>query len=319
MCTLAFGAACGPGASPAPSASAAASVVPAAPAASGSFPTGAPAAALPKGQALVVGVTLHPYFSWVKNVVGDAPGVEVRSILPGDVDIDNYQPAPADIAKIGGLSAIVVNAIGHDDVVAGMIRAANAPKLVVLRANDATPTIKSAHGPAPNAHTFISFTNAVQQTYAIAKTLGALRPALAETFQSNAEAYAKRLRAIKSAAAEKLANAKTKRVVTVHDGYAYLCQEFGVEVAGVVQPAHGLVPSAAELGQMAELLKREKIQVVLTEEGFPEKMLDVLKKEAPVRVYIISHVATGAYTAEKYEQEMQKNVDTLVQALVTDG
>ncbi|HXO41294.1 MAG TPA: hypothetical protein VN999_07600, partial [Thermoanaerobaculia bacterium] len=35
------------------------------------------------GPVLVIGVTLHPYYSWTRNVVGDIPGFEVRPILPG--------------------------------------------------------------------------------------------------------------------------------------------------------------------------------------------------------------------------------------------
>ena len=34
-------------------------------------------------QTLKIGVTLHPYFSWTKNVVGTLPGYEVRPILAG--------------------------------------------------------------------------------------------------------------------------------------------------------------------------------------------------------------------------------------------
>jgi hypothetical protein len=47
-------------------------------------------------------------------------------------------------------------------------------------------------------------------------------------------------------------------------------------------------------------------------------MLAVLRDEAKVRVYVISHIAAGAYTADKFENEMQKNVDTMIRALVTD-
>lgn len=266
-----------------------------------------------------IGVTLHPYFSWVANVVGDAKGVEVVSILPGEVDAGDYQPGPDDIKKLSDLDALVVNDIGHDDFVADMLKASGNAKVVVVRANDGTPLLPGAHGEAANSHTFISFTNAVQQTYAIAKILGKLRPDLNDAFQKNADEYAKRLRKIKADAAAKIAGAKTKRVVTVHDGYSYLCQEFDVAVAGVVQPSHGLTPSAEELGKMVDLLKKEQIDVILTEETFPDKMLDVLKKERPVRVYVISHVAKGKYRAEEFEEVMKANADTLVKALVTDG
>ena len=268
---------------------------------------------------LKIGVTLHPYYSWTKNVVGDLPGYEVRAILPGEIDAGDYQPRPDDIKKLVDLDAIVVNGIGHDDFIMPMIKASGNTRLIIIRPNDTTPQIHSAHGTGVNSHTFISFTNAIQQTYAIQKALAALRPKDAAALQKNASEYARHLRLIKSKAAVQLAEAKITRVVTVHDGYGYLLQELGLEVAGVVQPAHGLTPSAAELRDMVSLLKREKIRVVFSEETFPPPLLKVLQDEAGVKVYLITHIASGAYTADKFEREMQRNVDTMIRALVTEG
>lgn len=275
------------------------------------------AEATPATAPLRVGVTLHPYYSWTANVVRGTD-VQVVPILPGDVDAGDYQPRPEDIRKIADLDAIVVNGVGHDDFIFDMIKASGNERLVVIRPNDGVPLLKAAHGGTVNSHTFISFSNAIQQTYAIARALGALRPALAARFEANAAEYARRLRAIKSAAAAKLVDATVHRVVTVHDGYGYLMQEFGIEVAGVVEPAHGLVPSAKELGDMVDLLKREHVTVVFSEESFPGPLLQVLRENGQARVYLISHVASGAFTPEKFEVEMQTNADVIVQALVVD-
>lgn len=281
---------------------------------------GAAAAADPpsaSARPVKVGVTLHPYYSWTANVVLDA-GVEVLPILPGEVDAGDYQPRPEDIQKITGLDAIVVNGVGHDDFIFDMIKASGNEKLKIIRPNDGAPLLKAVNGGTVNSHSFISFSNAIQQTYAIAKALSALRPDLAATFENNAADYARRLRAIKGQGAQRLVDARVKRVVTVHDGYGYLMQEFDIDIAGVVEPAHGLIPSAKELGDMVALLKREKIEVVFSEESFPEPLLKVLRDEGHARVYVISHIASGAYTPDKFEVEMQKNVDSIVKALVTD-
>jgi zinc transport system substrate-binding protein len=243
----------------------------------------------------------------------------VRPILPGEIDAGDYQPRPEDIKKIADLDAIVLNGIGHDDFILPMIKASGNTRIVLIRVNETTPQIRSAHGTGVNSHTFISFTNAIQQTYAIQKAIAALRPQDAAALQKNAGDYARRLRVIKARAASELAEAKITRVVTVHDGYGYLLQEFGLEVAGVVQPAHGLTPSAAELRDMVKLLQREKIRVVLSEESFPPPLLKVLQDEAHVKVYQISHIASGAFTADRFEREMQKNVDTMIRALVTEA
>jgi len=270
-------------------------------------------------QTLKVGVTLHPYFSWTKNVVGTLPGYEVRPILPGEIDAGDYQPRPEDIKKLTDLDAIVVNGIGHDDFIFPMIKASGNSKIVIIRPNDATPQIKALRGNTVNSHTFISFNNAIQQTYAIQKALTTLRPKDAAALQANAADYARRLRVIKAKAASQLAEARVTRVVTVHDGYGYLLQEFGLEVAGVVQPAHGLTPSATELRDMVRLLQREKIKVVFSEETFPPPLLKVLSDEAGVKVYTISHIASGPFTADRFEREMQTNVETMIKALVTEG
>src|SRR5262245_3921064 len=66
---------------------------------------------------LKIGVTLHPYYSWTKNVVGNLPGYDVVSLLPGEIDAGDYQPRPEDIKKLIDLDAIVVNGIGHDDFI----------------------------------------------------------------------------------------------------------------------------------------------------------------------------------------------------------
>jgi zinc transport system substrate-binding protein len=282
-------------------------------------PSSAAIAPRDASKVLKIGVTLHPYYSWVANVIEGAKNVELVAILPGDVDSGDYQPSPEDIKKLSDLDALVVNGIGHDEFIPDMVKASGNTSLVVIKANEGTPLLPGAHGEAVNSHTFLSFTNAIQQTYAIAKILGQLRPDLNDAFQRNADGYVKRLRKIKADATTKLAGAKTKRVVTVHDGYSYLCQEFDVVVAGVVQPSHGLTPSAEELGGMVDLLGKEKIDVILTEESFPQKLLDVISKSQPVRVYVISHVAKGKYRASEFEEVMQQNVDTLVKALVTDG
>jgi zinc transport system substrate-binding protein len=278
-------------------------------------PAAKPAAAAP--AKLKVGVTLHPYYSWTANVVSGTD-VEVRSIVPGEIDAGNYQPRSEDIQKLADLDAIVVNGVGHDDFIFDMLKASGNAKVVVIRPNDEVPLLRARNGAAVNSHTFISFTNAIQQTYAIAKALAKLRPELAGKFDANAADYAKRLRRIKARAATALADAAIHKVVTVHDGYGYLMQEFGIDIDAVVEPSHGLVPSGAELKEVIDILQRDKIAVVFSEESFPKPLLDVVREQGHARVYIISHIASGEYTPDKFEKEMQANVDSMVKALVTD-
>jgi zinc transport system substrate-binding protein len=269
---------------------------------------------------LRVGVTLHPYYSWVENVTAGTD-VVVVPVIPGDVDIDAYQPRAEDIAALGTLDVLVRNGLGHDTVVDRMRAAANNPRLQVIDINAETATLPEAHGKGSNSHTFLSLTNAVQQSALLARVLGqrlvadGAPPVVAAKLQDNAAAYAKKLRRMLADAKAKLASARTRRVVTVHDGYGYLLQELGVELVAVVEPAHGLLPSAAELSGVVEVVRREKVTVVLAEERFPQALARPLE-QVGAKTHVISHVATGAFSADRFEREMQANVDTIVAALV---
>ena len=262
---------------------------------------------------LKVGTTLHPYFSWASMVATSLP-IEVRAVLPPEVDVGSYQPRPQDVAKLKDLDALIINGIGHDDFILEMLKASGNVKCVVIRPNEVTPLLKNRRGDAANSHTFLSFSNAIQQTYVIARALGTLRPELSLKLQENAMTYTKRLRTLRSAAMQRLLRSKEARVITVHDGYAYLLQELGIELVAVIEPAHGLLPSAGELSALVKQLQRERVTVVLAEEAFPPGLAEVLA-QAGAKVTQVTHISSGPFTAERFEREMQSNVDALASAL----
>lgn len=269
--------------------------------------------ALVASAPLKVGVTLHPYYSWAAQVTRGLP-VELVPVVPGDVDIGSYQPRPQDVATLATLDVLVENGLGHDAFLDEMVRAAGNARLTRVRLNEGTPLLRSQGSVAPNSHTFLSLGNAAAQSYTLARALAALRPEWRQALEANAAGYARRLRGLRAQTVTRLGGVTLRRVVTVHDGYAYLLQELGLEQAAVVEPAHGLLPSAAELAEVVTLLKAREAAVVLSEASFPEAMAKVLA-EAGARVAVVSHVATGEFTAARFEDDMRQNLDVIVQVM----
>jgi zinc transport system substrate-binding protein len=262
---------------------------------------------------LTVGVTLHPYYSWTANVTAGLP-VEVVPVVPGDVDVGSYQPRPQDITALARLDALVVNGVGHDDFIDEMVAASGNTRLRRVRVNEGTPLLVTPGQTAANAHSFLSFGNAMSQAFVIARALAELRPEWRGALERNAAAYAQRLRAARARAVTRLAKVEQRRVITVHDGYSYLLQELGLSLAAVVEPAHGLLPTAQELEAVVGLVRRAEARVVLSEASFPPAMAAVLR-EAGAEVVVVSHVATGAFTAGRFEEELAASVDAVVGAL----
>jgi zinc transport system substrate-binding protein len=278
---------------------------------------------------LNIGVSLHPYYSWVKNIVGDA--AEVMPVIPPDVDPHSYQPVAADMERLGKLDAVVVNGVGHDEFIKPMLKAIDKPKLVVIDTSKGLsliPSFNDKHyafeekeeGGAKvsyNSHTYIAITGAIQQMQMINRELGKLCPDQAPVFTKNLRAYASKLRNMLSATLTKLNGLKRDklRIATVHDGYSYLFQELGIEVSAVVQPRHGITPSTKQLQDTIKRIKQAKVNVLFSELDYEKKYVDIIFQETGCRIYALSHISNGEYTKEHFEQTMQKNMDTIVQAL----
>ncbi|WP_417910693.1 metal ABC transporter solute-binding protein, Zn/Mn family [Candidatus Electronema sp. PJ] len=291
--------------------------------------TQAPVSAQEKKCQLNIGASLHPYYSWVKNIVGDA--ANVTSLIPSGSDPHAYQPVPSDMAMLENLDVVIVNGVGHDEFIKPMLKAIENPKLLVIDTSKGLPLIPSFNdkhyafeekeeGGAKvsyNSHTYIAITGAIQQMQMINRELGKLCPDLAPVFTKNLRAYASKLRNMLHATLTKIDGLKMDnlRIATVHDGYSYLFQELGIEVSAVVQPRHGVTPSTKQLQDTIKRIKQAKVNVLFGEMDYEKKYVDIIFQETGCRLYALSHISNGEYTQEHFEQTMQKNMDIIVEAL----
>ena len=285
----------------------------------------APMLASADNHRLRIGITLHPYYSYVSNIVGDR--AEVVPLIPAGFNPHAYEPRAEDIKRIGGLDVVVLNGVGHDDFADRMIAASEKPDVPVIEANARVPLLAATGqaargaGKVVNPHTFLSISASIAQINNISRELGKLDPDNAKFYSQNARAYGKRLRGLRAEALGKLTDAKGSelRVATIHAAYDYLLREFGLEVTAVVEPAHGIEPSPSQLKKTIDQLKELDVQVIFSEMDFPSSYVDTIQRESGVKIYPLTHISYGEYTAKKYEEEMARNLDTVVRAIQDEG
>lgn len=281
-------------------------------------------------KTLRIGVTLHPYYSYVANIVGDR--AQVVPLIPAGFNPHAYEPRAEDIKRINDMDVIVVNGIGHDDFADRMIQSSDNPKVPLIEANANVPLLAAtgsaaragsgaSSGKIVNPHTFLSVTGSIAQVNTIARELAKLDPDNADAYRKNAREYTKKLRTLRARALQRLASvpAGTMRVATIHAAYDYLLREFGLEVTAVVEPAHGIEPSPAQLKGTIDQLRQLDVNVIFSEMDFPSTYVDTIRKETGVRLYPLTHISYGDYSAEKLEVETAKNLDTVVRAMQESG
>ncbi|WP_122032538.1 metal ABC transporter solute-binding protein, Zn/Mn family [Aliivibrio sp. EL58] len=277
------------------------------------------ASAISATKPLVIGITLQPYYSYVKAVVGDK--AEILPLVDAGFNPHNYLPQPNDLKRLNKMDVIVVNGIGHDDFALKVISAANNSELMVLEANKDVPLLpamgQSVGKGAVNPHTFVGLSTTIQKVYTIANELSRIDPENASFYRKNARKYAKKFRLMKRDAMLSLGELDTAgmKVATTHNAYGYILQEFGVDVAAVIEPAHGVEPSASQLQGTIEKIRESDIDVLFYELNMPNRFVDTIEEATGVQLYRFSHMTHGPYEDNKVEIEMKSNLDTLIEAM----
>jgi zinc transport system substrate-binding protein len=273
---------------------------------------------------LKVGITLHPYYSFVSKIVGDR--AEIVPLIDADANPHGYAPQPADMIRITSMDVLVVNGIGHDTWAFEILDAAGMrDKLTLIYANDGVSLIPVAGDPSGakvvNPHTFISTTAAIQQVYTIARKLGELDPENATYFRDNGRKYALEIRKLRAEFDAQIAGANLSnfRCATMHSGYDYILQELGLQVTAVIEPRHGVEPTARQLAETIDRIKAADVNVLFAEKYFASKLSDTIREATGVKMYSISHISSGEYTPDKFIEEMRENLATLATAIRESG
>ncbi len=271
-------------------------------------------------QGLRVGITLHPYYSFVSNIVGDR--AEVIPLIDAEANPHGYSPQPDDMIRMTSMDVLVVNGIGHDAWAFEILGAAGVRDTVeLIYANDGVSLIPVAGDNSGekivNPHTFISTTAAIQQVYLIARRLGELDPDNADYFRNNARQYALQIRRLRAEFDGQVIGADLALFVaaTMHSGYDYILQELGLQVSAVIEPRHGVEPTARQMADTIDRINLANVNVLFAEKYFASRLSDTIQEATGVEMYSISHISSGAYTAEKFVDEMRENLNTLAQAI----
>lgn len=273
-------------------------------------------------EPIKVGITLHPYYAYVANIVGDK--AEIIPLVDEGFNPHSYELQPADLKRLLKMDVLVVNGIGHDEFAFRALETletqqkSRANPLVIIEANKDVPLLAAANTQgAWNPHTFVSISAAIRQVYTIAKGLGEADPENAQYYQKNAINYARKLRKMKSHYSKALLglDLSSIRIASTHNAYGYFLQEFGIGVDTVIEPAHGVEPTASQLQGTIDRIREAQVEVLFTELNMDYRYVATVEKATGIQLYHFSHLTFGGYDPDLVYREMEQNLKTLVTAL----
>jgi len=187
-------------------------------------------AAADEHRRLKVVTTFTVIADLVRNVAGDAAVVE--SITKPGAEIHNYQPTPRDIVRARDADLVVWNGLNLELWFERFFeRLMYVPAVVASEGVEPMPIGEGPYTGKPNPHAWMSPANALIYVENIKNALIKHDPVNAETYASNAAAYADRIRAVDAATRAALERVPEARrwLVTSEGAFSYLARDYGLK------------------------------------------------------------------------------------------
>lgn len=284
-------------------------------------------------EELQIVTSFYPVYIAVSNVVGDTEGVSVTNLSePKTGCMHDYQLTPEDMKILSRADIFVVNGGGIESFLADV--AEQYPELVIIDAcqnmellgeaeDDGNPggdehdyageDAEHDHAGA-NAHVWMSIERYMAQITNIADALAQRDAGREAVYRENAENYRKRLVELRDGAAGLSDDAQNAPVVLLHEAYAYVAEDYGMQVIDTLNLDEERQVSAGEVAELIAQIRENGVAVVLAEELYGKDMGEIIQEETDAKVYYLDTLNRGTYQRDSYLTGMEENIRILKEA-----
>ena len=302
---------------------------------------------------LTVVTSFYPMYVAAQNVIGDADGVTLANLSePQTGCLHDYQLTPADMQLLSKADVFIVNGGGVELFLAEgagaylsltIVEASEAVHLLheeeeeheayhadETDGDDATDADGGLDGEDDadaesthdhdhdhgdeNAHAWMSVSDYRIQVATIAEHLSKLDPAHAKEYAQNAAAYDEKLAELAAQQEELRSKLAGQKVILFHEAYAYVAEDYGMDVVYVMDLDEERQVSAGEVADVLGAIENDNVKYILAEETYGSDMGDTVQRETDVKVLYLDALNRGDYAKDSYLTGMQANIDLIREA-----
>jgi len=269
--------------------------------------------------------SFYPMYIMALNILNEIPEIKLLNMTkPQTGCLHDYQLTPQDVKNLASAEVFIVNGSGMESFLDKVIKQYSKLKIIVgshdielLKNNLTTHEDKkhSDHGEEVNPHVWVSISLAIRQIQYITSELTKIFPEFELKIKNNSQKYVERLNQLKQTMHNALREVKNKNIVTFHEAFPYFAQEFNLNIVTVIQREPGSEPSAKELKETIEQVKKFNVKALFAEPQYPVKAANTIAHETKSKIYYLDPAVTGPNTTDAYIKIMENNLKVLLEAL----
>ena len=263
-------------------------------------------------QTLTVVTSFYPMYIAALNVIGDTDGVHLQNLSePQTGCLHDFQLTPGDMKLLSKADVFIINGGGIESFMKDVAK--SYPDLTIIEASEGIDLLEDEG--EENAHAWMSVATYEEQVNHIAEGLAAADEKHASDYQKHADAYTVKLDALKERQQKVAEKIKGQSVILFHEAYDYVADDYGLDVAYVLDLDEERQVSAGEVADVLAAVRDDQVKYILAEELYGKSMGDTVEKETDAKVIYLDALNRGDYDADSYIKGMSANIDLIEQYL----
>ncbi len=293
---------------------------------------------LGEGESLRVVATTNIVADVVANIGGDA--IELIGLIPLGADPHTYEPTPGDYQTMINVHVIFLNGVGLEEFMYQTLKqvAVDVPIVSLSEGielslfgggrdegedheHDEGETHYQVQG-GVDPHVWFDAFNVIVWAENAAHVLGALDPANADLYETNAHEYVEKLKELDAWIQVQVARVapEDRMLVTDHLAFSYFGRRYGFEMVGAVIPAYSMAaqPSAQEIAKLVDTIRELGAKAIFVGTTANPRLAERVAEDTGVELVplYIGSLSEPDGPAGTYLALMQYDVNEIVQALL---
>lgn len=281
--------------------------------------------------------SFYPMYIAVLNIVGDTENVSLTNLSePQTGCLHDFQMTPEDMKLLSGADVFVINGGGIESFMEEV--AQSYPDLEIIEACSEIELLEEGtedsfvaedeeleasqeghvheHDHEENAHAWMSVSSYRVMVATITEQLVLLDEEHADEYILNAQIYDAKLQELQEEQQELLAAAEGANVILFHEAYAYVADEYGMNVCYELNLDEERQVSAGEVADVLGAIESDGVKYILAEELYGKELGSIVQKESDVSILYLDTLNRGDYEKDSYLNAMSNNIDLLKQAFI---
>lgn len=229
-----------------------------------------------------VTVSFYPIQEFTSKVLSDKT---VLAIVPAGVEAHDYEPTPQDIVAISNSKLFIYNGNDLEPWAQDVYESVGSESRVeILNISKELNTSRA------DPHFWLDPVLAIDMVNIISTKLSLIYPSKSNEITENTNIYINELQNLDYEFRAGLSDCRKDKIIVSHDAFEYLGRRYGFEIISVSGISPESEPSAQKIAGISEIIKKEQLGYVFSEENVSRDIAETIGKETGAKILVLNPI-----------------------------